>query len=77
MNEPLLIWAKMFLRLSLVLLALGILPLLAVSYVFTGFDPLIPVFLSITVAPLGAVTLVVTLILFLVALVRRPPPGPS
>lgn len=71
MNEPLVFWAKVTLRLALVLLGVGLVPLLAVGTIFSQFDPLVPVFLSITVAPLGAVVLAVSIILFLAVLVRR------
>ncbi|MEO8759113.1 MAG: hypothetical protein ABI398_15335 [Devosia sp.] len=77
MNEPLLLWARLCLRLGLVLLAVGLLPLLAVATIFTGFDPLIPVLLSVSVAPIGALCALAALILFLAALVRRRPEGPS
>ena len=71
MNEPLWIWAKLFLRLALVLLAIGLLPLLAVQVLFTDVQPLLPVMLSLSVAPLGALCLVAAVILFLAALLRR------
>ena len=77
MNEPLLVWAKLLLRLALVLLAIGLMPALAVQFVFPGIDALVPVLLLVSVAPLGAVCLVISAILFLAALVRRPPRGPS
>jgi len=70
-NEPLWIWAKLFLRLALVLLAIGLLPLLAVQVLFTDVQPLLPVMLSLSVAPLGALCLVAAVILFLAALLRR------
>ena len=72
MNEPLQIWAKLFLRLAIVLLAVGLIPVLAVGTIFTGVSPLIPVMLSFLVAPLGALSLLVSLILFLAAVLRRP-----
>jgi polyferredoxin len=71
MDEPLTIWSRMLLRLAVLLLALGLVPLLVVGTVLPQFDPLIPVMLSLTLAPLGAVLLVVAVILFLAALVRR------
>ncbi len=71
MHEPLAIWARLMLRLAVVLLALGLLPLLAVGTLFTGFSPVIPVMLSLTVAPLGALSLLAAAILFLAAWVRR------
>jgi polyferredoxin len=70
-NEPLWIWTKLFLRLALVLLAIGLVPLVAIQVLFTGVSPLIPVLLSLTVAPLGVLCLVVAAILFLAALLRR------
>jgi hypothetical protein len=71
MDRPLTVWAWMLLRLALVLLAIGILPALAVQYVFTDLDALIPALLLFSVAPLGAIVLVVAVILFLAAWVRR------
>ncbi len=71
MNAPLLAWAKLFLRLGLVLLAVGILPLLVQQFVLPQISPIVPVLLSVMVAPLGAIVTVVAVILFLVALVRR------
>jgi hypothetical protein len=72
-DEPLLIWAKLLLRLALLLLALGLVPLLLVGTILSGFDPLIPVMLSLTLAPLGAIALVAAVILFLAARLRRRP----
>jgi hypothetical protein len=72
MNEPLQIWARLFLRLAIVLLAVGLLPLLAVGTLFPDVSPLIPVMLSLLVAPLGALCLLVSVILFLAAALRRP-----
>lgn len=71
MDEPLLMWAKLLLRLAVVLLLVGVVPLLAVTTIFTGFSPLLPVMLSVTVAPLGALSLLAAIILFLAALLRR------
>jgi hypothetical protein len=75
MERPLILWAKLTLRLGLVLLAIGAIPALLVQYVFTTVDALIPGMLLILVAPLGAVITLVALILFLAAWLRRPP-GP-
>ena len=77
MYRPLTIWTKALFRLGLVLLAIGALPALAVKYVFTDFDALIPAMLLISVAPLGALCLAVAIILFLVELARRRPGEPS
>lgn len=76
MNEPLWIWTKLFLRLGFVLLGVGLIPLLLTQTILAGVDQLIPVMLSLSVAPLGLLCLLVALILFLAALLRRPP-GPS
>jgi hypothetical protein len=69
--EPLMAWCKLVLRLGLVLLAVGLGPLIATQYIFTDVDQLVPVLLSLSVAPLGALALLVALILFLAALARR------
>ena len=71
MDRPLIVWAMLLLRLALVLLAVGLLPALAVQYVFTEFDALIPALLLFSVAPLGAIVLAIAAILFLAAWVRR------
>lgn len=72
MDRPLTVWAKLMLRLGIVLLAVGTIPALLVNYIFTGFDALIPALLLFSAAPLGAVITLVALILFLAAWVRRP-----
>ena len=77
MDRPLTVWAKVLLRLGLVLVAVGTIPALLVQYVFTGIDALIPAMLLFSAAPLGAIVLVIALILFLAALVRRKPGKPS
>lgn len=71
MDRPLIVWAMVLLRLALVLLAIGLLPALAVQYVFTEFDALIPALLLFSVAPMGAIALAIAAILFLAAWVRR------
>lgn len=73
MNERLWAWAKLFLRLAIVLLGVGVIPLLLTQFIFTSVDPLVPVMLSLTVAPLGLLSLLAALILFLAALLRRRP----
>ena len=73
MNEPLRIWAKVFLRLGIVLLAVGLVPLLLTATVLTTVDQLVPILLSLSAAPLGAICFVVGLILFLAALLQRRP----
>ena len=73
MSDLLTLWSRMFLRLGLVLLGLGVIPLLLVQYVFTDFNPLIPLLLSLSVAPIGVLVLLIALILFLAGLLRRRP----
>lgn len=65
------LWARLTLRLSLVLLAVGILPALAVQYVLTDLDALIPAFLLFSAAPLGLLVAIISAILFLAAFLRR------
>jgi hypothetical protein len=77
MDRPLTFWAKLLLRLGLVLTGIGVIPALLVQYVFTAFDALIPAMLLFSVAPLGGLITVIALILFLVALARRKPEEPS
>jgi hypothetical protein len=69
MSQPLTFWAKLLFRLAFVLLAIGLLPLLATELL--ALDPVLPVLLSLTVAPLGGLALLVAVILFLAALGRR------
>jgi polyferredoxin len=77
MDQPLTFWAKAMARLGFVLLAIGLLPLLAIGTLFTGVSPVIPVMLSLSVAPLGVLAVLASAILFLAALVRRRRQGPS
>lgn len=72
MQTPAFFWAKVTLRLALVLLAIGLVPLLLQQLVWQDLDPLLPFLLSLTMAPLGGLCLVVAIILFLAAWVRRP-----
>lgn len=71
MNTPLQFWAKIMLRLGLVLLAIGVVPLLVLQFLIPQMDPIVPVLLSVMVAPLGAIFLAIAVILFLAVLVRR------
>lgn len=73
MDNPLTIWSRLLLRLALVLLAVGLLPVLAAGTFWSGLDPLVPVLLSLTVAPLGGLALLAAAILFLAKLLRRRP----
>ena len=70
MDRPLIAWAWIMLRLALILLAIGLLPALAVQYVLTSWDATIAALLLFSVAPLGVVVLIVAIILFLAAWAR-------
>ena len=73
MNDAAKLWTKLFLRLGIVLLAVGLVPLALTSTILTTWDQLIPIMLSFMVAPIGVLCILVALILFLVALLRRRP----
>lgn len=73
MNDATKLWTRLFLRLGLLLLAIGLIPLALTSTILTTWDQLIPIMLSFTVAPLGALSILVAVILFLAGLVRRRP----
>lgn len=64
-------------RLGVVLLAVGFGPLVALQYLFPDANPLVAIFLALSVGPLGAAIFALGLILYLVALFRRPPKAPS
>ncbi|MFD1943193.1 hypothetical protein [Paradevosia shaoguanensis] len=65
------IWASAFLWLGIVLLAIGVVPALAFAFFLPQADPLVPALLSLTVAPLGAVMLLIGIILYLVVAFQR------
>jgi hypothetical protein len=71
-NAPAYFWAKIWLRLGAVLIAVGIGPILIQQYVLPDINPVVPTLLTVMVAPLGALCLGVGIILFLVAWARRP-----
>jgi len=60
-----LIIAKGLIGLGMLLLALGLLPLFAVMVLLTDIDPLIPFLLSLSVAPVGGLSLLVGMMLWL------------
>jgi len=65
------VWSAVFLKLGLLLLAIGLLPALVVAYLLRGVDSLVPGLLALSVAPLGALALVVAALLWLVERLRR------
>lgn len=64
-------WSYAFLQLGGVLLAIGLLPALAMMVFAPTSSAMVPALLSLTVAPLGALCFVVGLLMLLVALIRR------
>ena len=73
MNDAAKLRTKLFLRLGIILLAVGQVPLALTSTILTTWDQLIPIMLSFMVAPIGVLCVLVALKLFLVALLRRRP----
>jgi len=72
MNAPAFFWAKIWLRLGIVLLLVGIAPILLQQVGFADSIPVMVTLVTLTVAPLGAVCVVIGIILVLVAWARRP-----
>lgn len=64
-------WARAFLMMGSILLALGILPLLVVGMLFPDADPLLVTFASILLTPLGVVLFGIGILIWLVAFFRR------
>ena len=71
MDRPLTLWARLTLRLGLVLAAIGILPALAEQLLFPGFGGALPALLLLSVMPLALLVLAAAAILYLAVLVRR------
>ena len=72
MNAPAFFWAKIWLRLGIVLLLVGIAPMVLQQVGFADSIPVMATLVTLTVAPLGAVCVVIGIILVLVAWARRP-----
>jgi hypothetical protein len=65
------VWSYVFLKLGLLLLVLGAAPVLIAGLLFPGADPLVPVLLSLSVAPLGALSLLAGAIMWVVGRIQR------
>jgi hypothetical protein len=65
------VWSYVFLKLGLLLLILGAAPALIAGLFFPGADPLVPVLLSLSVAPLGALALLAGAIMWVAGRLRR------
>lgn len=64
-------WSAIFLRMGLLLLALGVVPELARTLLFPDSSRILTGMLLVSVAPLGAAMLAIAAILFLAGLYRR------
>lgn len=64
-------WGLAFMQLGLLLLAIGLLPAVAMGIFAPSANALLPALLSLSVAPLGGVCFLVGAIMWAVALVRR------
>ncbi|WP_116654581.1 hypothetical protein [Pelagibacterium sediminicola] len=63
-------WSYAFLQLGGLLLAIGLLPALAMMALAPGTEAMLPVLLSLTVAPLGFMCFLVGVAMWMVALGR-------
>lgn len=64
-------WGIAFIRLGLLLLAVGLLPALFMGFFMPATPAVIPALLSLSVGPLGALCLLAGLVMWMIALVRR------
>lgn len=64
-------WGYAFLQLGGLLLAIGLLPALAMMALAPGADAMVPALLSLTVAPLGFVCFLVGVAMWMAGLARR------
>ena len=65
-------WGTAFLKLGLLLLAIGLLPALVMAVVFPSATPAaIPALLSLSVAPLGGICLLAGLAMWAIGAARR------
>lgn len=64
-------WGIAFLQLGALLAAIGLGPLIVMGLLFPNASPLVPVLLSLTVAPLGGLSLVIGLSMWLIGLARQ------
>jgi hypothetical protein len=60
-------WARMFLVTGGIMFSIGMVPLLMVNFLFPGSTSLIPMMLSLLVAPVGALILATGLVIWAVA----------
>ncbi|AEQ52167.1 hypothetical protein [Pelagibacterium halotolerans] len=64
-------WGIAFMQLGVLLLAIGLLPLVVMATLFPGASTLVPVLLSLSVAPLGGLCLISGFVMWAIGTVRR------
>ena len=64
-------WGIAFIQLGALLLAIGLVPLGIMGTLFPGVSALVPVLLSLSVAPLGGLCLLAGLVMWGIGAVRR------
>jgi|TARA_A100001391_G_scaffold49640_4_gene30039 hypothetical protein len=64
-------WGIAFIQLGALLLAIGLVPLGIMATLFPGVSALVPVLLSLSVAPLGGLCLLAGLVMWGIGAVRR------
>lgn len=64
-------WGIAFLQLAAILLAVGLLPVAVMSAFFPRGPSAVPILLSLSVAPLGALCLVIGLVMWAMGWARR------
>lgn len=64
-------WGIAFIQLGALLLAVGLMPLVVMTTLFPGVSTLVPVLLSLSVAPLGALCLISGLAMWAIGAARR------
>ncbi|WP_417583869.1 hypothetical protein [Pelagibacterium sp.] len=63
-------WGIAFIQLGMLLLAIGLVPLAIMALLFPGVSNLVPVLLSLSVAPLGGLCLIAGLVMWGIGKVR-------
>lgn len=64
-------WGTAFLQLGALLLAIGLLPMIIMGMLLPEAAMTVPILLSLSVAPLGALCLVTGLVMWAIGAVRR------
>lgn len=64
-------WGIAFIQLGALLLAIGLIPLVVMTLLFPGVSALVPVLLSLSVAPLGALCIISGLVMWAIGAAQR------